>query len=90
MHSVSEGYFEAMGAEMADGRAFTRIRHADGAGVVIVNETFAPRYLAQGPAVGPHRAGSAATGIGPLGLNLMANGPSRRARRDCRSRSSAS
>ena len=45
MHSVSEGYFEAMGAALAEGRAFTPFDNADATGVVVVNESFAKRYL---------------------------------------------
>ncbi|MGH9219078.1 MAG: ABC transporter permease, partial [Vicinamibacterales bacterium] len=39
--SVSDGHFEAMGATMAQGRAFTTTDEMDSPGVVIVNETFA-------------------------------------------------
>ena len=74
MHSISEGYLEAMGATIAEGRALTTFDNADNAGVVVVNESFATRYLTQSRAVGQilriH-----ATGIGPLGLNLKASGP---------------
>ncbi len=75
LHGVSEGYFETMGAVLASGRAFTALDNADGASVVIVNETFARRYLAEGPATG-RVIRLWATGIGPLGLNLMAAGAS--------------
>jgi putative ABC transport system permease protein len=68
-HSASDGYFEAMGAELADGRAFTAFDNADNAPVVIVNESFVRRYLPEGRAVG-RRFLTNATGIGPLGLNL--------------------
>jgi ABC-type antimicrobial peptide transport system permease subunit len=69
MHSVSEGYFEAMGATMLRGRAFTDFDNKDSAGVVIVNESFAKRYLSDGEAVGKVLR-TWATGIGPLGANL--------------------
>lgn len=60
---------------MAAGRAFTARDNADGVGVVIVNEAFARRHLPRGPSVGQVvRLWS--TGIGPLGLNLVAAAPS--------------
>ena len=70
MHSVSEGYFEALGAQLAAGRAFTAFDGATSTPVVIVNEAFAQRFFPAGPAVGRFIA-SSATGIGPLGLNLL-------------------
>jgi predicted permease len=70
MHSVSEGYFEAMGAAMAEGRAFTPFDGPTTTGVVIVNETFARRFLTDGPAVGRVLL-SYASGIGPLGRSLL-------------------
>jgi predicted permease len=69
-HSVSEGYFEAMGATIADGRAFTAFDGVGSAPVVMVNESFAKRYFPDGRTVGRFIA-SSATGIGPLGLNLL-------------------
>jgi putative ABC transport system permease protein len=69
MHSVSEGYFEAMGASMASGRAFTAFDNRDAAGTVIVNESFARRYLADRRPVG-QVIRTWATGIGPLGTHL--------------------
>jgi putative ABC transport system permease protein len=74
LHSVSEGYFEAMGATINEGRAFTAFDHKDAAGVVIVNETFARRYLNGAGAVG-QVLHSWATNIGPLGTNLKAPPP---------------
>jgi predicted permease len=70
MHSVSEGYFESLGAQFAAGRSFTT---SDGVGsrpVLVVNETFVRRYFPGGSAVGRFIA-SSATGIGPLGVNLI-------------------
>ena len=69
MHSVSEGYFEAMGASLARGRAFTAFDHKDSATAVIINETFAKRYLSDVDPVG-QVIRTWATGIGPLGTNL--------------------
>lgn len=69
-HSVSDGYFESLGATMAAGRAFAAADEMDTAGVVIVNETFAQRFFAGGRAVG-RVITSATGGIGPLGLNLV-------------------
>jgi putative ABC transport system permease protein len=68
-HSASDGYFESMGAQITDGRAFTAFDNADNVAVVIVNETFAKRYLPEGRVVG-RKFLTWATGIGPLGLNL--------------------
>jgi predicted permease len=68
--SIGDGYFEAMGASMAQGRAFTPADEMDSAGVVIVNETFAQRFFTDGRAVG--RVITTTSGaIGPLGLNLV-------------------
>jgi putative ABC transport system permease protein len=74
MHSVSDGYFEAMGATLARGRAFSAFDHKDAAGAVIVNESFAKRYFSDTDAVGKVIR-TWATGIGPLGVNLKAAGP---------------
>jgi predicted permease len=68
--SVSDGYFESMGATMAHGRAFAPIDEMDAPGVVIVNETFAQRFFADGRAVG-RVITTTSGGIGPLGLNLV-------------------
>ena len=68
--SVSDGHFEAMGAAIAQGRAFTAADEMDAPGVVIVNETFAQRFFPDGRAVG--RVITTTSGaIGPLGLNLV-------------------
>jgi hypothetical protein len=67
---VSEGYFEALGAQMAEGRGFEVFDIPESAPVVIVNEMFARRFLSEGPAVG-RVITSMTTGIGPLGLNLI-------------------
>jgi putative ABC transport system permease protein len=69
MHSVSEGYFEAMGATLLRGRAFSEFDNKDAVGAVIVNESFARRYLSDADAVGKV-VRSWATGIGPLGIYL--------------------
>jgi hypothetical protein len=71
MHSISEGYFEAMGATLAEGRAFELFDHRDNAAVAIVNDSFVRRYLSEGRALGQVLR-VYATGIGPLGLNLKA------------------
>jgi predicted permease len=70
MHSVSDGYFEAMGAEMAEGRTFGPFDGATARPVVVVNETFARRFLADQPPVGRILV-SYASGIGPLGRSLL-------------------
>jgi putative ABC transport system permease protein len=71
MHSISDGYFEAMGAKLVQGRSFTAFDGPRAQGVVIVNETFARRYLAGSG--GPVGRGllSTAAGIGPLGRSLL-------------------
>jgi len=68
MHSVSDGYLESMGAQMAAGRSFTAFDTPSSTAVLIVNESFAARYL-PGGAIG-RIVTTTATGIGPLGLNL--------------------
>ena len=68
MHSVSDGYFEAMGATLAAGRAFAAFDGADSASVVVVNEAFARRYLPGGALARAIRMWS--SGVGPLGVNL--------------------
>ena len=74
MHSISEGYLEAMGATITEGRALTTFDHADNTGVVVVNDSFAKRYLAPSRAVGQILRVHA-TNIGPLGLNLKTSWP---------------
>ena len=66
--SVSDGYFESIGATRLAGRFFTAHDTATSAPVVIVNETFAKRY--PGSLVGRSLL-SSVRGIGPLGWNLM-------------------
>ncbi len=68
-HSVSEGYFEALGAKLAEGRPFSAFDSSDATPVVVVNQSFAKRYLS-GPHVGRILL-TTAGGIGPLGLNLF-------------------
>lgn len=68
-HSVSDGYFPAMGAQLVQGRDFAAFDGPDVPGVVVVNETFARRYLASRPPVGTMLT-IFASGIGPLGVNL--------------------
>jgi putative ABC transport system permease protein len=74
MHSASEGYFEAMGATIAAGRMFTPFDRPASSGVVLVNETFARRYLDGGNPIG-QVIRTWATNIGPLGTNLKAPPP---------------
>lgn len=69
--SVSEGYFEALRAPIIAGRAFTPFDGDASAGVVIVNETFARRYMPDGRVVGRVIV-TQMTSIGPLGFNLKA------------------
>ena len=69
LHSVSDGYFTAMGARIAGGRDFAVFDGPQAPGVAIVNETFARRYLANRDPVGTTLT-NLASGIGPLGVNL--------------------
>jgi hypothetical protein len=73
MHSVSEGYFESMGAALTAGRTFTAFDRPDSRGVVIVNESFAKHYLPDKPVVDGTFT-LYAQGIGPLGRNLLTSG----------------
>jgi predicted permease len=73
IHSVSDGYFEAMGARLVHGRAFSGFDTSGAPGVVIVNEAFATQFLADRMDGRSLRVWT--TGIGPLGLNLKAGAP---------------
>jgi predicted permease len=68
-HSVSEGYFETMGATLLHGRAFTAQDTPETEAVAIINETLARRYFAGREAVGREIL-SWSSQIGPLGRNL--------------------
>ena len=70
-HSVSEGFLEAIGAQVAAGRAFTPFDGATSAPVVMINETFARQFFGGGPATGRVLV-SYTTRIGPIGANLFA------------------
>lgn len=74
LHSASEGYFEAMGATLQEGRTFTALDGRESPAVVIVNAAFARRHLTGAPAVG-QVVNIMATNIGPLGMNLMVGSP---------------
>lgn len=67
--SVSEGFFETMGATLVGGRLFTDRDTPDSEAVVILNETAAKRYFPGEPAVGREMR-SWSSQIGPLGRNL--------------------
>ena len=69
-HSVSDGYFEAIGVALRRGRLFDAHDTADSRGVVIVNDALARRYFAAEDPVGRTIA-SLTTNIGPLGASLM-------------------
>jgi putative ABC transport system permease protein len=69
-HSVSEGYFETMGAVLLEGRLFTPQDTPDTESVVIVNEALARRYFPGQSAVGRELL-SWSFQVGPLGRNLM-------------------
>ncbi len=66
--SVTDGYFEAIGAPKVAGRFFTAQDGVGSAPVVMVNETLARRY--NGQMVGRYVV-STTRAIGPLGWNLV-------------------
>lgn len=70
-HSVTEGYFEAIGAPIRQGRDFAAQDGAQSAGVAIVNETFVRQFFPGEPPLGRVLL-STARGIGPLGRNIIA------------------
>ena len=49
---VTPGYFETMGIRLIAGRDFTQQDNRDGAGVIIVDEVFAKRFLGEGDPLG--------------------------------------
>ena len=53
-YAVSDGYFEAYGVKMLEGRAFTASDRADAAPVAVVNKAFAEKYFPAADAIG-HR-----------------------------------
>jgi predicted permease len=69
-HSISEGYFESLGAPLVQGRSLSIRDTPEVPGVVVVNERFARRYLADRNAVGQVLL-TTATNIGPLGVNML-------------------
>lgn len=71
-HSLSDGYFEALGVPLISGRFFDSRDTAQSRGVVIVNQTFARRHLPGQNPVGMVIS-SLSTNIGPLGASLMQN-----------------
>jgi putative ABC transport system permease protein len=68
-HVASEGYFEAMGAKIVNGRAFAASDIASTEGVVIVNEEFVRRFYADRSPLGEEMLTWTAQ-VGPLGRNL--------------------
>lgn len=70
LHSVSEGYFDAMGATIASGRPFSAFDTADSTGVAIVNQTFVRRLFPDGRAPVGRSIRVGAQAIGPLGRNI--------------------
>jgi putative ABC transport system permease protein len=70
-HTVSDGYFEAMGVGLASGRGFVPQDTAQTTAVIIVNETFARRFASSRAVIGQQLM-TDLRGIGPLGRNLMA------------------
>ncbi|HQX81059.1 MAG TPA: ABC transporter permease [Vicinamibacterales bacterium] len=68
-HSVSDGYFETMGATLVEGRFFSAQDSASAEPVVILNETLAKRFFPGASPVGREML-SWSSQIGPLGRNL--------------------
>ena len=50
--AVSANYFNTMGIRIVQGRAFTDVEERSGESVIVVNEEFASRFLAEGTRVG--------------------------------------
>jgi predicted permease len=71
-HSVSEGYFEALGVQLRRGRFFDTHDTAQSRGVVVINESLARRYFAGDEAVGKTIL-CLTTNIGPLGASMIQN-----------------
>ena len=69
-HSISEGYFDALGTAIVRGRGFSTHDTAESRGVVIVNETLARTYFGGKDPVG-QTIMSLSRQIGPLGRSLM-------------------
>jgi putative ABC transport system permease protein len=74
IHSVSEGFFEAIGAPIVAGRSIAGTDRTGHAGVVVVNQTFARRFLGDGNPIGKIYR-TTTRGIGPLGFNLLTPPP---------------
>jgi predicted permease len=70
MMTVTDGYFETMGARLIAGRFFSPQDTSHTEGVAIVNEAFVRRYARGRPAT-DQRVTTYAQQIGPLGKNLM-------------------
>jgi putative ABC transport system permease protein len=73
---VSSGYIETIGASIVEGRSFTPDDRADTEPVVVVNQSFASHVFPGQDALG-RRIISTAKYIGPLGFNLLGQGPFR-------------
>jgi putative ABC transport system permease protein len=67
---VSDGYVESMGASIAAGRSFSRFDTPDSTPVIVVNESFATRFLGGRSAVG-RRILTTTRAFATLGFNLM-------------------
>jgi len=68
--TVTDGYFESIGARVVTGRLFTPRDNGTSPPVVVVNEAFVRRHLADLPATQAIFT-TTATGVGPLGRNLV-------------------
>jgi putative ABC transport system permease protein len=73
VHSISDGYLEALRARLVSGRTFTAHDGPAAQAVVIVNQAFVRRFLRGENPIGRRLTGLP-NGIGPLGRNLMPRG----------------
>ena len=72
-HSISDGYLEVLRARMVSGRSFTPHDGPNGDPVILINRTFARRFLPGEDPVG-RRLTRVPNAVGPLGRNLMPHG----------------
>lgn len=69
-HSVTDGYFESMGAVLALGRLLSPADRTAAPGAVVVNESFVAQYLRGRSPIGRVIV-STQFAVGPLGRNLL-------------------
>ncbi|MGH7343528.1 MAG: ABC transporter permease [Candidatus Rokuibacteriota bacterium] len=69
-HSVTDGYFETMGAVLALGRSLSAVDRSAAPGAVVVNESFVARYLRGSRSPIGRVIVTTLFAVGPLGRNL--------------------